>query len=218
MQFHWWDYAVPGAIDAAAHLKDMRREGKIELLGGTNFDARHTRALLRAGIPLATMQVQYSLLDDRPEHGLVDVCRRHGIGLLCYGSVAGGFLSERWLGAAEPQGLLENRSLTKYKLVIDDFGGWPLFQTLLATLKSVALRHDADIATVASAWVLDRPQVAAVIVGARNGAHVVANARIMELRLDERDRAEIAAVRAPPRAARRHVRTRTRPRAATAAS
>ena len=63
------------------------------------------------------------------------LCRRHGIQLLCYGTVAGGFLGDRWLGAPEPQPPFENRSLTKYKLIIDDFGGWELFQELLRTLR-----------------------------------------------------------------------------------
>ena len=75
--------------------KELQQEGKIELLGGTNFDTPHTSELLAAGVPLASMQVQYSLLDARPEHGLVGLCRERDMHLLCYGSVAGGFLSDR---------------------------------------------------------------------------------------------------------------------------
>ena len=194
VQFHWWDYSVPGCIETALWLDELRREGKIDLLGGTNFDAPHTEALVEAGVPLAVMQVQYSLLDDRPEHGLVEACRRRGVHLLCYGSVAGGFLSDKWLGLPEPRPPFENRSLTKYKLIIDDFGGWELFQELLRALRRVAARHGTDIATIASRWVLDRPQVAAVIVGARNPDHLAANLAITNLRLTEADRAEIAAI------------------------
>ena len=131
MQFHWWDYDVPGCVEAGLWLEELRAEGKIDLIGGTNFDTPHTEALVAAGVPLASMQVQYSLLDARPENGLVEACERHGIRLLCYGTVAGGFLSDAWLGKPEPQPPFENRSLTKYKLVIDDFGGWELFQELL---------------------------------------------------------------------------------------
>jgi aryl-alcohol dehydrogenase-like predicted oxidoreductase len=194
VQFHWWDYDVPGCIETALWLDEFRREGRIELLGGTNFDAAHTEALVRAGVPLASMQVQYSLLDDRPEHGLVEACRRGGVHLLCYGSVAGGFLSETWLGEPEPQPPLENRSLTKYKLIIDDFGGWDMFQELLRTLRRIADRHATDIATIASRSVLERPQVAAVIVGARSREHLAANLAISAIRLSAADHAEIAAV------------------------
>src|SRR5581483_11319922 len=168
--FHWWDYAVPGCRDAAGWLAELKREGKIEHLGGTNFDTAHVAELVEVGFAPLAMQVQYSLLDVRPEHGLVELCRRHDVHLLVYGTVAGGFLSDRWLGAGEPQPPFENRSLTKYKLIIDDFGGWDLFQALLRVLRRIADRLGAEIASVASRVMLDRPMVAAVIVGARNRA------------------------------------------------
>ena len=194
VQFHWWDYAVPGVVEAMLALADITRAGKVRHVGATNFDTPHTAAILDAGVPLVSMQTQYSLLDTRPENGLVDLAARHDVALLCYGTVAGGFLGDRWLGRPEPDGALENRSLTKYKLIIDEFGGWALFQELLAACRRVADRHGVDIATVASRFVLDRPGVAAVIVGGRNEAHAVANAAVGALRLTDADRAEIDAV------------------------
>ena len=194
VQFHWWDYAVPGAVETMLWLDEFRRAGKIRNLGGTNFDTPHTAAILRAGVPLMSMQTQYSLLDTRPDNGLRAMCQAHDLVLLCYGTVAGGFLGDRWLGAPEPTGPLENRSLTKYKLIIDDFGGWGLFQALLETCRRVANRHGVDIATVASRAVLDRPGVAAVIVGGRNGSHVAANAQAGSLELTRDDHAAIDAV------------------------
>ncbi len=194
VQFHWWDYAVPGAIDAFVWLDEIRRAGKIHLLGGTNFDTAHTAAALDAGVPLASMQTQYSLLDRRPEHGLAALCAARGVGLLAYGTVAGGFLGDRWLGRAEPTGPFENRSLTKYKLIIDDCGGWAPFQTLLRACRGVADRHGVDIATVASRYALDRPGVVAVIVGGRSPDHARANADIGALRLTAQDRADLDAV------------------------
>ena len=199
VQFHWWDYAVPGAVEAMGALADIARAGKVHLVGAANFDTPHTAAILDAGVPLASMQTQYSLLDARPENGLAALARAHDVALLCYGTVAGGFLGDRWLGAPEPAGPLENRSLTKYKLIIDEFGGWALFQALLAACRRVADRHGVDIATVASRAVLDRPGVAAVIVGGRDTAHAAANAAVGTLRLTEADRAEIDAVLAERR-------------------
>ncbi len=105
--------------------------------------------------------------------------------LFCYGTVAGGFLSDRWLGVSEPEHPLENRSLTKYKLIIDDIGGWDLFQALLAALRRIADRHGTDIATIASAAMLRRPSVAAVIVGARNRDHLAANLAISDTQLSD---------------------------------
>lgn len=199
VQFHWWDYTVPGCIEALGWLDDLRREGKIAHIGGTNFDTAHTREIVATGIPLISMQVQYSLIDARPERALVAAAKANDFAILAFGSVAGGFLSDRWLGQAEPAGPLENRSLTKYKLIIDDFGGWGLFQALLACLRRIADRHGSDIATVASAAMLDRPGVAAVIVGARNRSHLVGNVAIANLRLDAADHAAIGAVLAAGR-------------------
>jgi aryl-alcohol dehydrogenase-like predicted oxidoreductase len=194
VQFHWWDYAVPGAVDTAVTLARLKEKGKIANIGVTNFDVPHLTELLDAGVPVISIQAQYSLLDDRPERGMVALCRARNIALLCYGTVAGGFLSERWVGRREPGAGLTNRSLIKYKLILEDFGGWQMFQRLLLTLERIAVKHRCDIATVASRAMLDRDQVAAVIVGATNASHLGAHRKIEMLRLDSADREAIQAV------------------------
>jgi aryl-alcohol dehydrogenase-like predicted oxidoreductase len=191
VQLHWWSYDAPQWLETAVWLDELRRAGKIEKLGGTNFDAKRLRSMLANSVPLSTMQVQYSLLDRRPEKSLVEAAVDGGVALLCYGTVAGGFLGERWLGVDEPKPPLENRSLVKYKLIIDDFGGWGPFQALLRALASVAARHGTDIATVASAAILAKPGVAAVIIGARDRSHLASNLRIPSLVLSDDDLAEI---------------------------
>ena len=198
VQLHWWDCAVPGWIEAAQALTALQREGLIAHLGGTNFDTPHTAAMLDAGVPLVAMQSQYSLLDRRAEHGFTTMAARRGVQLLCYGTLAGGFFSERWLDAAEPGTApgeeLTNRSLIKYKLVIDDFGGWAAFQQLLRVLKTIADRHGVRIATVATRWVLDRPGVAAAIVGARYADHLADTLAVFTLKLDAQDHALLAPI------------------------
>ena len=148
-------------LEAVGWLDELRRAGKIRHVGCTNFD---TRASARSAVDRrryrCSVQAQYSVLDARPENGLAALCRAHGVWLLCYGIGAGGFLSDRWLGAPEPAAPLENRSLVKYKLIIDDFGGWELFQELLRALRRIADRHGVDIATSRAAMSLDRPRVA----------------------------------------------------------
>jgi aryl-alcohol dehydrogenase-like predicted oxidoreductase len=195
VQFHWWNYEVPGWVEAAQWLGELQRAGKIDRLSLTNFNTEKTRELADAGIELTTTQVQYSLLDPRPEKALAGLCAERGMHLLCYGTLAGGFLSDRWLGEAEPTALA-NRSLIKYKLMIDEAGGWALFQELLQALAAIARRHGTTIATVASRWVLEQPRVAAVIIGARNAAHVDRYAELFRFSLDRQDRDAIAAVRA----------------------
>jgi aryl-alcohol dehydrogenase-like predicted oxidoreductase len=194
VQFHWWDYAHPRWLDAAVWLNELRLAGKIDKVSATNFDTDRMLAMIEAGVPLASMQLQYSLLDSRPEKRLVEAAARHGVWLFCYGTVAGGFLGDRWLGAAEPNDTLENRSLIKYRLIIDDLGGWDWFQDLLTTLRGIADGHDVDIATIASAAMLGRRQVAAVIVGARNRTHLASNLAVSGVSLTASDHIRIAEV------------------------
>jgi aryl-alcohol dehydrogenase-like predicted oxidoreductase len=194
VQFHWWDLATPRYVETALELDRLRRAGKIARIGVTNFDTPRLKELIDAGIPITSHQVQYSLVDDRPSHGMVAYCRAQNIALLCYGTVCGGFLSERWLGKSAPARDLANRSLAKYKLIIEDFGGWGLFQELLGVLSRVAATHDTDIASVATRVMLDRDQVAAAIVGAVNTSHLHAHAQIGRLRLHTDELALISSV------------------------
>jgi aryl-alcohol dehydrogenase-like predicted oxidoreductase len=193
VQFHWWDYDQPRYIEAALHLKDLQAEGKIAHVSGTNFDAAHVAEIAAAGVPFFTLQVQYSLLDRRPAGALSALCEQLGTKLLCYGALAGGFLTDAWLGKPEPI-MLGNRSLIKYRLIIDEFGGWDLFQLLLQTLRRIADRHGTTIAAVAARHVLDRPPVSAVIVGASHPRHLPDTLRIGTTRLTDADNAEIAAI------------------------
>ncbi len=196
VQFHWWDNAVPRAVEVMGWLNELRAAGKIDRLGVTNFDTAHVEAMIAAGVPLTSIQLQYSLIDRRPAGAMAAAAARHGFHFLCYGTVAGGFLSDRWLGVAEPKEPLENRSLTKYKLIIDDAGGWDAFQALLSAVREVADEVGSDIATVASRAVMERPHVAGVIVGARNRAHLAANVALGGLRLSEGQLARIEAASA----------------------
>lgn len=193
VQFHWWDWSVPGHVDSLLWLKDMQREGKLRLIGVTNYDGAHLAEALQAGVPLASHQVQYSPLDMRPDRGIAALCARHGIGLQCYGSLAGGFLSDRWVGA-EPPPVAGDRSQAKYRLIIEEFGGWTLYQELLQALAAVGRRRGASVSAVALRWVLDRPGVATAIVGARTDAHLADLLSVEALRLDDEDRSAIAAV------------------------
>ena len=129
VQFHWWDYDVPGMIDTAGELMRLQEKGLIRCISTTNFNTANLKKLVDAGIPVVTNQCQYSLLDRRPEKAMTDFCRRSGVKLIAYGTVAGGFLSDKWLGKPEPDlQSLENRSLVKYLLVIEDTLGWAVIR------------------------------------------------------------------------------------------
>jgi aryl-alcohol dehydrogenase-like predicted oxidoreductase len=197
VQFHWWDYGLGDPAAALAHLARLRDDGRIAHIAGTNFDAAHLAAFAAAGLPLASIQVQYSLLDRRPAGAFTATAAASGTGLICYGALAGGFLADRWLGQPDPAATLTNRSLIKYRLIIDECGGWDAFQALLTTIRAVADRHAVPLSAVAARWVLDQPGVAAIIIGARDASHLPATLAIAALRLTPADHAAIAAALPP---------------------
>ena len=191
VQFFWWDMGLGNAVDALGVLKDLKTKGKIGNLGTNNWDIADMEPFVRDGFDIVSAQVQYSLLDRRPAGKLTDWAARNGMQFLCFGTLAGGFLTQKWLGEPDPGFAFENRSLIKYRLIIDEFGSWAQFQVLLGTLKAIGDRHGVSLAAIATRYVLDQPQVAAAIVGARYARHLPMTLEIFDVTLDDQDRAAL---------------------------
>ena len=197
IQFHWWDYNDASYIDALHHLTTLRDDGKIDHISLTNFDTERMQIMIDNGIDLVSNQVQYSLIDQRPNVKMALFCKNYNMNLLTYGTILGGLMSEKYLRADEPmESSLNTFSLQKYKNMIDAWGGWQLFQELLETLDLIAKKHNVQIANVATRFVLDKPQVAGVIIGARLGLsdHILQNLKTFELKLDADDYDKINSV------------------------
>lgn len=209
LQLHWWDYSMQeemlGCLD---HLDAIRKDGKINKLSLTNFDTKRVQMFLDRGITIVTNQVQFSLVDTRPRVKMAPLCVQRGVGLLTYGTLLGGLLSDAWLGKSDPG--LDRKALTaltpsqgKYYRMLAPWGGWGLFQELLRTLRSVADGQSArlggetvSISNIGVKWVLDQPGVASVIVGLRAGLseHARDNLRAFDVQLSASDLAAIDAV------------------------
>jgi len=190
MQFHWWEYRDENYLDALKYMTDLQAEGKIKHLALTNFDTERLQIITDAGIKIVSNQVQFSLVDRRPEVSMMKFCQQHGIKLFTYGTLCGGFLSENYLNKPEPRGgELTTVSLKKYKQMISSWGNWQLFQELLATLKEIADKYQVSISNVAVRYILDKPTVGGVIVGARLGIseHTEDNAKVFDFALDQED-------------------------------
>lgn len=195
VQYYWWDPdGKPGFVDTGLILRDLQAAGKIARIGVSNFNTRQLRMLVDGGVPIATNQPQYSPVDRRPESQMIPYSQSQEIVQLCYGTLSGGFFSADWLGTPEPFEPLVNRSLTKYKLIIEDFGGWDLFQELLQAMKSIGDKHDVTVPLVALRWVLDQPNVGGAIVGATSARHVDENLKVFSFALDAEDKRAINAV------------------------
>ncbi len=190
LQFHWWDYSDSSYLDAMNNLSKLQNEGKIKHIGLTNFDTERVKIMKEHGHNIVSNQVQYSILDQRPDKLMASFFAKHGIKILSYGTLLGGFFSEKYLGVDEPhRGDLTTSSLQKYKNMIDAWGGWQLFQELLSVINSIAEKHNCSIANIATRFVLDKPQVAGVIIGARLGIaeHREDNAKVFDVKLDSQD-------------------------------
>jgi aryl-alcohol dehydrogenase-like predicted oxidoreductase/enamine deaminase RidA (YjgF/YER057c/UK114 family) len=194
MQFHAWRFSDPSWLDALVWLQELANEGLVRHLGVTNFDTAHLRVALASGVGLVTNQVSFGLLDQRARRAMTELCHSRGVSLFAYGTLAGGFLSDRWVGAPEPDwGRVDTWSQMKYGRFIRAAGGWALVQQLLGALQRVARKHGVTVATVASRVALEQPAVAAILVGARLTAsdHVADNLRVFGLELDRDDRRAI---------------------------
>ena len=197
LQFHWWDYNNPHYMDALKYLTDLRDTKMIKNIGLTNFDTERVQIMMDSDLPIVSNQIQYSIIDRRPEVKMIPFCQKHHISLLAYGSLCGGLMSDHYFGRKKPSAAeLDTLSLRKYYQMIEAWGGWNLFQELLSNLKTISQKHKVSIANVATRYILDRAAIAGVIIGTRLGIveHRVNNTQVFNFRLDKSDLDAIDAI------------------------
>jgi aryl-alcohol dehydrogenase-like predicted oxidoreductase len=184
-------------MDALKYLTDLKDNGNIKNIGLTNFDTERLQIMRDADLSIVSNQIQYSIIDRRPEEKMIPFCQKQGISLLAYGSLCGGLMSDRYFRREKPSiGELDTLSLRKYYQMIDAWGGWNLFQELLSNLNTIAQKYNVSIANIATRYILDSPTVAGVIIGARLGIvdHRVSNEQVFNLKLGNSDLDAIDAV------------------------
>ena len=172
-------------------------------LGVANCGVEQLAALSAAGVSVASNLMPLSILNARSFNvpgGLASYCKAHKIKLLASGALAGGLLSDRFLGVAQATAALGPlRGSVGRELREDE-----LLQELLAVLHEIGVKHGVSVANVALRYVLDAPAVGSVVVGVRQSSTVlghVADARhLFTFYLDELDYEAINRVlrRAPP--------------------
>lgn len=205
VQFYWWDYDKPYYVDMLLLAQSLVAEGMLGGIGLTGLDSLRVKTVIEQGVSVATVQGSFSIVDTRPrDGGLAHLCASNNIAFVAHGALMGGFLSEGWLGAPEPEDRgkhLPTSQLRKYYRWLQQWGSWALFQELLATLKAIADDKNVSVSNVALKWVLQQPGVASAIVGGRLGSEEQAqeaqeNRRVLseDWSLDSRDMLAIARI------------------------
>jgi len=171
---------------------DLVRQGKVRYIGCSNLkawqvvDARWTSRSLGL-TPFVSCQNEYSLLMRRPDHELIPMMQAHGMGLLPYYPLAGGFLTGKYRrNAAMPDGArLTIHARYEGRFINDD--NWPIVERL----EAFAEQRGRTLLELAFSWLAARPCVSSIIAGATKVEQLEANVRAADWVLSEEELAEI---------------------------
>jgi aryl-alcohol dehydrogenase-like predicted oxidoreductase len=197
-QVHQWDGHTPleETLDA---LDTLVRQGKVRYIGCSNYSGwQVTKALgisdRRGYQRYVSQQIHYTLQAREAEYELIPVSLDQGLGILVWSPLAGGLLSGKYRRDQQgPEGARH-------------FGGWdepPIYDSerlydVVDVLVEIAEGHGVSAAQVALAWLLGRPGVSSVVIGARTDEQLADNLAAAELELGEDERARLDEVSAPP--------------------
>jgi len=198
-QLHWPDrdeVPIPAAMDAFA---DAVQAGQVRAVGVSNFRVAELReahaALERRGVPLATNQVRYSLLDRGPEvDGVLEACGALEVTLLAYSPLSQGLLTGRYTPDHLPPGRRADTEWFSARNVA-------VAQPVIAALRAIGDAHGVEAATVAIAWLLAKPGVVP-LAGAKTAEQAACNARALGVRLEAGEVATLDALTEAWRVAR----------------
>jgi aryl-alcohol dehydrogenase-like predicted oxidoreductase len=201
-QMHAWDALTP-IDETLSFLDDAVTAGKIGYYGFSNYLGwQLTKAVHRAAAlnlaPPATLQPQYSLLVRDIEHEVVPAALDANIGLLPWSPLGGGWLTGKYERDVAPTGasrLGENpeRGMEAWKARNANERTW----NVIAAVTAIAEQHDATPSQVAIAWLLARPAMTSVILGARTVAQLVDNLGASDLELSTAELSRLSDVSAP---------------------
>lgn len=162
-------------------MADAVEAGKIKTVGVSNYSAAQMReahaALAKRGIPLASNQVEYSLLSRQPEtNGVLEACRELGVTLIAYSPLAGGLLTGKYSAQHRPGGLFR-WLLPRYNRKSLD-----AIQPVIGLLRHIGEKYDKTPSQVALRWLIENPLILP-IPGAKNTAQAQNNAGTLEFSL-----------------------------------
>lgn len=193
-QIHLPDPATP-IEETLRAFDDLVRTGKVRYIGCSNFAAwQLCEALWISKInnlhSFVTVQPRYNLLERQIETELVPCCQAYNIGVIPWGPLVGGFLTGKYhKGQEAPAGVRLSEPYPLYDNIFTE-ANW----NKLGKLEAFAIEHGHKVAELAIAWLLAKPWISTVIVGARNLEQVSANVTAAEWKLTAEEAAAVDAI------------------------
>jgi aryl-alcohol dehydrogenase-like predicted oxidoreductase len=174
--------SIPQLMDL---LADAIEAGKVKAIGVSNYSAEQMRvaheALAKRGFPLASNQVEYSLLHRQPEvDGVMDACRELGITLIAYQPLASGALTGKYTGGAKPTGFFR-RFMPNFRRK-----GLEAVEPVVNLLREIGTRYGKSPAQVAIRWLVENSLVLP-IPGAKNARQAASNAEALNFHLTQEE-------------------------------
>jgi aryl-alcohol dehydrogenase-like predicted oxidoreductase len=197
-QLHEWDGQTP-LEETLEALDRLERSGKIRYAGVSNFSGWHLMKALAVAerhgyVRPVAQQIHYTLQAREAEYELLPITLDQGLGVLVWSPLAGGLLSGKYRrGKPQPAGTRQAAQWNEPP-VRDSEALYDIVEVLL----TVAQEHDATASQVALAWLLTRPGIASVIIGARTDEQLEDNLRAAELKLVPGDLERLERVSRPP--------------------
>ena len=179
---HEWDGKTP-LEEMLEALQLLINQGKIRYPGCSNFSGWHIMKALaisrERGLPrFVTQQIHYTIEAREAEYELLPIGVDQGLGVLAWGPLAGGLLTEKYTRDKKPQGTRISEGWTEPP-IRDEERLWKIVDALVETGK----HHHVSAAHVALAWALTRPAVTSLVIGGRNHDQIKDNIAAADLKL-----------------------------------
>lgn len=197
-QLHGWDGLTP-VEETMAALESLVASGKVRYIGASNFTGWQLMKALgvadRAGTArFASQQIHYTLDAREAEYELVPVSLDQGLGILVWSPLAGGLLSGRYRRGKDAPTDGRNFAGFKEPPVRDETRLYDIIELLV----EIGEKHGASAAQIALAWLLRRPAVTSVVIGANTEAQLNANIKAVDVKLTDEDMDRLNAVSKMP--------------------